>query len=246
MKRYALLAAAVATLCFGFTQTSFAQFRIDLGNGIQFDSNRGIRVDSSQRRDYHPGYGHHDEHRDHHDHYQGARRVVRYHDDHHHGHYYERGGHYYYDSGHGSPILVKYGSFSHIDDLAIRLEQLTNELCLDMYYNYRHNRGFRETYRETYEIYQLAKYIHEEEHHGHRDEIARKLGGLDALFHHIEDDVRGWHRHHHRQIGTLGIVDKMQRIEDTIHHLMNDVGVAVSGGLEEPPRPYEGEVAPRP
>ena len=173
--------------------------------------------------------------------------MVRIEDPRYRGEYYVREGNSYYYDGRGTPQLIRYGSFSHVDDLAARLELLTQELCLDLHYNYRHNPGFRETYREVYEIYQLARYIHAEEHHGHRSEIARKLGGLDELFHHVQDDVRGWHRHHHRQIGTLGLAAKMERIESTIHHLMHDVGVEFTAGLEEPPAPGGGlGVPPRP
>ena len=261
MKRFALLTAAAAMLCCGLTQTSQAQFRINLGNGIQFDSKRGVQFNpggghktlpypdkggghktlpypgkgghhgGGHKTLPHPGNGHHD-------HYHDAHHVVRFSSDRFRGGYYERGGKCYYEDGRGHVTQVRYGSFSHVDDLALRLEWLTKELCLDMHYNYRHNRGFRETYREVYELYELAKYIHEEEHHGHRSEIRRQLGGMDALFHHVQHDVRGWHRHHRRQVGTLGIIDKMDRIEATIHHLMNDVGV------EEPPLPDAGSELP--
>jgi hypothetical protein len=251
MKRYALLAATVATLCFGMAQTSQAQFRIDLGNGVQFDTYRGVRVNPQTNRNYDPYrrvVHRADIHDDHHDDHAGDHHVLRYHDQHHRGYYFERNGHYYYNDGRGNSVLVRSGSFSHVDDLAIRLEQLTSELCLDMHYNYRHNPGFKETYREVYQLYELAKYIHAEEHHGHHEEIARKLTGMDDLFHHVQEDIRGWHRHHHRQIGSLGIISKTDRIESTIHHLMNDVGARFEVAPEEPPLPAGGgrELPPRP
>ena len=140
------------------------------------------------------------------------------------------------------PASVEFGGFSHVDELASQLESLTSQLLLDLHYNYSHNPGFRETYREAYEIFQIAKYIHAAEHQHDRDAIAAKLGGLDADFHHIEDDVKGWSRHHHRQVGELGILTKMDRVESAIHHLMNDVGVrsATSGSGEQPPVPSGG------
>ena len=169
------------------------------------------------------------------------------------GSYYSQRGSYYYVPQHGQaaarPVSMQFGGFSHVDDLAARLESLTNELCLDLHYNYSHNHGFRITYAEAYEILQVARFIHEAEHnHQDRDAIAAKLGGLDSLFHHVEDDVRGWSRHHHRQIGNLGILTKMEYIESTIHHLMNDVGVRASGGPEQAPAPRRGgrEQAPVP
>ncbi len=74
--------------------------------------------------------------------------------------------------------------------------------------------------------------------------VQAQLEGADALFHHIEDDVRGWSRIPRRQIGTLGIQTKLSITEDTLHHLMKDVGVTATTGLEEPPAPRKRS-APR-
>ncbi|MBD3675369.1 MAG: hypothetical protein HUJ26_17790 [Planctomycetaceae bacterium] len=180
------------------------------------------------------------------------------------GSYYSHGGRSYYypqrtasADPHGQqvhtaakPVQMQFGGFSQVDDLASRLETLTNELCLDLHFNYSHNHGFRETYAEAYQILDVAKYIHAAEHQRDRDAIASKLGGLDELFHHIQDDVRGWSRHHHRQVGSLGILTKMDYIESTLHHLMNDVGVRQSGvnagnGQALPPGgPANGQAPP--
>ena len=140
------------------------------------------------------------------------------------------------------PINVTFGGFSHVDELASQLESLTSQMLQDLHYNYSHNPGFQQTYREAYEIYQIAKYIHAAEHRHDRDAIASRLGGLDADFHHIQNDVKGWTRHHHRQVGQLGILTKMDRVESALHHLMNDVGVqsAVSGAGQQPPAPAGG------
>ncbi len=136
-----------------------------------------------------------------------------------------------------SPAGIEYGGFSHVDELAARLEVLMNELCLDLYYNYSHNPGFRETYAEAYSLYNTAKFIHAAEHQYDRTSVQRSLAGVDALFHHVQDDVRGWTRIPRRQIGTLGIVTKIQMAEETLHHLMDDVGVQSLPAPEEPPIP---------
>jgi hypothetical protein len=151
-----------------------------------------------------------------------------------HGTYYHQNGHSYYhpqtamlgaQQAAPTPQEITFGGYGHVDDLAQRLEFLMNDLCLDLYYNYSHNPGFRETYSEAYSLLETAKYIHAAEHAKDRDAISRKLGGADALFHHVEDDVRGWSRVHHRQIGTLGILSKIEMAESVLHHLMEDVGV---------------------
>lgn len=139
---------------------------------------------------------------------------------------------------------VSFGACSHVDDLASRLELLMNELCLDLYYNYSHNPGFPETYAEAYSLYQTAQSIHAAQHNFDRATVQNQLAGADALFHHIQDDVFGWSRNPHRQIGALGLQERIDITEDTLHHLMEDVGVAIGPVREEPPVP--GTFAPQP
>ena len=142
------------------------------------------------------------------------------------------------------PTNITFGAYSHVDQLASRLEVLMNQLCLDIYYNYSHNPGFTETYAEAYSLYQTARYIHASEHNYDRDAIRQQISGADALFHHIQEDVQSWSRAPYRQIGTLGILTKMEMTEDTIHHLMEDLGVIATPGLEEPPVPNSPVVSP--
>ena len=144
-----------------------------------------------------------------------------------------------------TPEQITFGGFTHVDELAVRFETLMNQLCLDLYYNYSHNPGFHETYTEAYILLQTAKFMHDAEHHNDRDAIRSRLAGADALFHHVEEDFHGWSRIHHRQIGTMGILTKMEMAEATLHQLMNDVGVSATPGLEEAPAP-QGEQAPLP
>ena len=111
---------------------------------------------------------------------------------------------------------------------------------MELHANYSKNPGFDDTYREAYEILEIAKYIHKEEHHGHREEIAREMEKLDNLFHHVEGVVAHWRpdhqRHHHDGIPEKDQIQ--QQMETIIHHLMHDVGVKVSapqGGGNPPP-----------
>ncbi|MCA9082497.1 MAG: hypothetical protein KDA81_00510 [Planctomycetaceae bacterium] len=144
------------------------------------------------------------------------------------------------------PAAVVPGSYGHVDELAQRLEILMNEVCLDMYYNYSHNPEFRETYSEAYSLFLTAQYIHAMEHHYDRAAIQRQLGGADALFHHVEDDVAGWTRIPRRQIGTLGLRTKMKLAEETLHHLMEYVGVSATAAVAQPPAPGAIAFAPAP
>lgn len=155
------------------------------------------------------------------------------------GQYYVQGDNYYYAPPAGQhvaarPAIVPFGGFTQYSDLSGRLETLVNEILLDMHHNYSHNPGFTETYREGYELLGVAKFIHAAEHNNDREAMRSKLLGTDRLFHHIQDDVRGWTRIHHRQIGTLGLISKIEIVESTLHHLMNDVGVSESGQAPPP------------
>lgn len=174
----------------------------------------------------------------------------------HHGTYHVHNNRYYYTPQTAAvgnqqvvtkPGIVEFGSFSHVDELAARLETLANEFLLDLHYNYSHNEGFRETYAEAYQLLEVAKYIHAAEHQHDRQAIQSKLNGMDTLFHHIQDDVRGWSRHQHLQVGQLGILSKMDMIESALHHLMNDVGVKQApapGANGQAPPPAGSAVTP--
>ena len=122
-------------------------------------------------------------------------------------------------------VEYRFGGFSHVDDLAASLETQASLLCWELHYNYQHNPGYRGTYRETYEMSQTAKFIHGLEHARNRERIREEVVRLDKLFHHIQRDVANWTGHHHRHVGRGGLTSKLEELESTLHHLMDDVGV---------------------
>lgn len=168
-----------------------------------------------------------------------GRRVVDHHDDYryvvpahqNHGTFYTYQDARYYTPPSVSrqrvyrPAVVEYGAFSHVEELSTRLERAANLLCLDLYYNYRHNPGFRETYGEAYQILSKAKYIHGSEHGGDQEAIRQTSSGIDNQFHHLVSDLEGWTRDEHRPVGHGDIGPKIAETEALIHHLMYDVGV---------------------
>ena len=141
---------------------------------------------------------------------------------------------------------VRFGGRSHLDALSADLKYRANAICWEMYRNYRTNPGFQITYSEAYEMLQQTKHIYmlvwENEYHlrsrGQEDHIAADLAQIDALFHHIEDDIATWrpdyfHPHHGGNLHRL-----VEEMEQTLHHLMEDYGVTSQipvGG--EPPLP---------
>jgi hypothetical protein len=156
------------------------------------------------------------------------------------------------------PTALEFGSFSHVDDLSGRLATMANELCLELHHNYGHNPGFAPIYAEAYQILDAAKYAHSKEHQGDRAGLARTLGGLDPLFHHVQEEMAAWNRDEHKTIGQLTIDDKLQQMEALLHHTLFDVGVKPQhdehatqapppggGGVEQAPPPGTLQ-APRP
>ena len=81
----------------------------------------------------------------------------------HHGSYYVTGKNYYYTPSSVTystsmnvapapprdPVQLQFGGFSRCEDLSGRLESEVNNFCLDLHYNYQHNPGFGESYREA-------------------------------------------------------------------------------------------------
>jgi hypothetical protein len=170
------------------------------------------------------------------------------------GTYYSDQGNYYYmpqaPTGNyqaAKPIEIQFGGYAHVADLSGRLERLANELCLDLHYNYRHNVGYPDIYRLAYQVLNSAKFIRVEANQANRDEVARRLDGLDVAFHNVEGAVQGWSRRQNRQIGKGGAQTKLDLVEATLHHLMYDVGVAgAHGAPQSATMPESGEVAPPP
>ncbi len=123
------------------------------------------------------------------------------------------------------PMAVKFGSFSHHEELAERLEALANQFCLDLYHNYQQNPNFDEVYDEAYKLLQAAKYVHSKDNQGDHAAIQRSVNSIDELFHHIQGDIRGWASANRRQVGPLNLAAKTEEFEAVLHHLMYDIGV---------------------
>lgn len=167
-------------------------------------------------------------------------RVVDHHDDYHyvvpahenHGTYYTYEDTRYYTPAKVSggttaykPVAIEFGAFAHVDELSTRLERVANQLCLELHHNYRHNPGFKETYREAYRILSKAKYVHDSGHGGDQEAIRKTLSDMDIEFHHVVEEFQGWSRHVHRPVGHGDVGPKVAEIEALIHHLLYDVGV---------------------
>ena len=147
-------------------------------------------------------------------------------------------------------IQYTFGARRHVDTLADRLWREANAICWEMHDNYQHERSFRETYREMYNLLQDARHIHDlahdDAHHGtdNEDHIAEDLHDMDQLFHHVEEDIRHWssrNRYHSHDLAY-----RMERLETTLHHLMKDYGVRSKLPAPKPPGSPILQAPPRP
>jgi hypothetical protein len=192
--------------------------------------------------------------------------VVPHHSSHHHhGSYYVQGNGYYYTptpvvrvtSSFQSaqlpvqvvqqPVQMQYGGYVRYEDLSGRLETEVNRLCLDMFYNYRHNPGFDQTYREAYALLEACRFVHSKEHQGDRNAIRDQVVQMDQLMHHVQGVVQQWSRLHVRQVASGGVIEKSSAVEAILHHLCYDVGIEPHGDDEPAPAPMAAdELAPAP
>ncbi len=149
------------------------------------------------------------------------------------------------------PTVYTYGARNHLDELAITLQRQANDITWDMYRNYQGNFEFTETYTEMYELLQSAKHLHDVIHNTPRhlcrndnSHIVSDLHEMDALFHHIEDDIVNWvpTRHPHHYFHAHGnLQSRIEEMEETLHHLMEDYGI--QSNISNPP-PVSGATPP--
>jgi|GEM_PF-1446599 len=176
------------------------------------------------------------------------------------GTYYSRNGAHYYVPAAPPPgtyagqptariapesVKLQYGGFKQTYDLAQRLEFEANRLCLDMHYNYPHNRGFAQTYREAYQIRETADSLGSAQLG--RTRIRQEATELDELFHHVQDEIKPWTRIERRPVGEGGINGKAEVMESILHHLLYDIGVTPQHLPTEEQAPPPGDLtAPAP
>lgn len=150
--------------------------------------------------------------------------------------------------------------FDHIDSLATQMQNQTARAAAEVRRNFQGIPQYRHLYNDIYEMYTLAGHIHEMVHEGRNlNHIRADIASLDRLFHHVEevvDDIRPvnihsghWHGSHwgHFHSGpsrddVRRLRNLMSRMEDTIHHLQDDLRV-LSGPFPAAsiirPVPYE-------
>ncbi|HWL09642.1 MAG TPA: hypothetical protein VNQ76_14625 [Planctomicrobium sp.] len=140
-------------------------------------------------------------------------------------------------------VRIEFGRRTDADRLANQLVTQANALCLQLHQNYQGNPGFREGYREMYDILQESQRIRDEVRNGtHRaprrenDRIAASLHKMDRDFHAIERDLRGW-RAAPGSRDAVRLDQLLGQFESTLHDMMEDYGEKSRLPVAASPRP---------
>ncbi len=118
-------------------------------------------------------------------------------------------------------------TYRHIDSLAVRLQGQAREMIGELRLHYRHTGDFQHLLSDAYEVFRLAAHVHEVIHHDDcLPHVRADIDALDRKFHHLENLVA--HITHHPHGGhvdgnTFHIHQMLAAMEDTLHHLQEDI-----------------------
>jgi len=145
---------------------------------------------------------------------------------------------------------VQAQSFEHVDSLALKLQKQSATLYYEFKNHYQHTPGYRHLMSDAAQMYHLARHLHETAHEeGDVHHMEEDLEKLDSKFHHLEELVediedeadhddhghygrggrrsfgrgRGFHDGGHVHGNTAHIRTLLNRMEDTLHHLEEDL-----------------------
>lgn len=149
----------------------------------------------------------------------------------------------------------------HLDDLAFTLQQQAALACREVRYGFSRTPAYPHLYKDFYELYTLAAHVHDVAHNdGDLVHLKDDVEEMDALFHQVEELTA--------QAGTVRVATAgggfitvpacgstvsayhlrklqviMRDMEDTIHHLQEDLEAAVGPAGVVPPAP-PGQILP--
>jgi hypothetical protein len=123
-------------------------------------------------------------------------------------------------------------SFEHVDRLAIELQSQSSQLYREFRTHYSHAAHSQHLMSDAAALYRQARHLHDVAHTGNINHMARDLAEMDRLFHHLErlvreinfdahDDHFGHGGHVHGD--TRHVRRLMNDLEDTLHHLSDDI-----------------------
>ena len=158
-------------------------------------------------------------------------------------------------SGEASAKLARPGAGgnvqAHLDEQAIELRSQVAKLTGDLREQARRGGNYRRLYRESTEMFFLADHVHTLMH-GPLDvpRLVEDVEELDRVFHRMEELAAtldgGFHNSgtshgRHSQHGH-GVSERLEEIEETLHHLRDDLAQLRRRDTREPaaPRPSPG------
>ena len=122
-------------------------------------------------------------------------------------------------------------SFDHIDRLARELQSQSSQLYREFRTHYSHAAHGRHLMNDAAALYREASHLHDVAHSGNLNHMASDLAEMDRLFHHLERLVREVNFDSHSNFGhgghshgnTSHVRRLMRDMEDTLHHLTDDI-----------------------
>jgi hypothetical protein len=138
----------------------------------------------------------------------------------------------------------------HIDDVAFDVQNQTAALVREIKYGYRHHPEFAHLYEDAVEMARHAAVIHSiAHHHTPSAQLAREVSALDETFHHVEEVIAEANRTNQFNINRYHATRALQvlaLLEETIHHLQDDLTPAVPALQAPPVQVQPTYVQPRP
>lgn len=135
----------------------------------------------------------------------------------------------------------------HIDQVAFSIKRQTARLCRELNLGFRRAPQYPDLYKDVYAMYQLADHMHEIAHHTNNVRHLRAdASELDELMHHVQElfsqasvghvrrritSAQGIHlRLHGGGLGLQGYHTRrfqsmLEGLEDSVHHLLEDLDV---------------------
>ncbi|MGB7323551.1 MAG: hypothetical protein WBD31_01680 [Rubripirellula sp.] len=119
-------------------------------------------------------------------------------------------------------------TYHHIDQLALKIERESKQLVYETRH-YRHTPEYGHLVSDAREMASLAHHLHDVAHsEGESFHLESDLAQLDAKFHHLESLIdtiehRAAYGDGHIHGGTSHVKRLLNSIEDSIHHLQDDL-----------------------
>jgi hypothetical protein len=123
---------------------------------------------------------------------------------------------------------VSADTYHHIDELALSIDRESKRLLQETRH-YRHTPEYGHLVNDCRELSRLADHMHDvAHHHGSLSHLECDLRELDSMFHHLESlfdqiEWRAAHGHGHVHGHTGHVRQLLDSIEQSIHHLQDDV-----------------------